>query len=97
MATDANLLAIAYSEEELEKFLKATLSELLGGKSVVQWAVGESSATKQLWLSLPPKERSLIIGEALSIKNPTKYPPDSIQRISQTRPIFSTVSCNSNN
>jgi hypothetical protein len=88
VATEAFLLSVAYSEEELEKALKATLGEMMGGKAVVQWAVGESSATKQLWMNYPPKERALIIGEALNLKNPDKYPSDSIQKITQTRPIF---------
>jgi hypothetical protein len=85
----ANILAIRYSQEQLEAELDLILTEALGGKTVTSWSVGDSSAEKTAWLSQTPESRLKLVSEALSIVDPTTYPPDSVIPITQTRPDFS--------
>jgi hypothetical protein len=85
----ANILAIRYSIEQLEAELDLILAEALGGKTVTSWSVGDSSAEKTAWLSQTPESRLKLVSEALSIKDPDTYPPDSVIPITQTRPDFS--------
>ena len=85
---DARLLTLGRSQEELELELAAVQKELMGGRTTSGWTVGDSSATRNVWLSLPPGARLRAIAEALSILDPTTYPPDFVTAITQTRPIF---------
>lgn len=84
----ANYLARHLSVEELEKMMLSVLREHTGGKSVVEWQMGDSAAKKVQWMQLPPSVRIQDIGQALSIKDPDTYPPDEYIAITQTRPIF---------
>lgn len=88
MGLDARLLTLNRSREELETELANVQKELMGGQTVSGWTVGDSSATRNVWLSLPPGARLRAIAEALSILDPTTYPPDFVTAITQTRPIF---------
>lgn len=88
MGMTANYLARYLSIEELEKMMAAVLKEHIGGKSVVEWQMGDSAAKKVQWMQLPPTVRMQDIGQALSIKDPDTYPPDDFIPIKQTRPIF---------
>ncbi len=88
MGVAANILAIRKSQEELEAELDLILAELMGGKTVTSWSVGDSSAEKNVWLSQPPEARMKLVAEALSIIDPTTYPPDSVTPIIRTRPSF---------
>jgi hypothetical protein len=85
----ANILAIRYSQEELEAELDLILAEAIGGKTVTSWSVGDSSAEKTAWLSQTPESRLKLVSEALSIQDPATYPPDRVIPITQTRPDFS--------
>lgn len=89
MAIEAKLLAARFSKEELETQLDAALQEMTGGKTIIQWSVGDSSAQKQPWLNAPPGSRAKVIAEALSILDPVTYPPEDFIAITQTRPTFS--------
>lgn len=89
MGIAANVLAARWSQEQLEEQLDNILAEIAGGKTLTSWSVGDSSAEKSVWLSKPPEERLKLIAEALSIVDPTTYPPDSFVAITQTRPAFS--------
>lgn len=89
MGMTANYLAAHLSIEELEKMMLAVLKEHVGGKSVVEWQMGDSAAKKVQWMQLPPSVRMQDIGQALSIKDPDTYPPDQYIAITQTRVIFS--------
>lgn len=89
MGLDSRLLTLNRSQEELETELANVQSELMGGRTVTSWSVGDSSAEKNVWLSMPPGQRLRAIAEALSIINPTSYPPDFVQAVTQTRPVFS--------
>jgi hypothetical protein len=88
MGLAANLLAKRFSVEELEKQLDAVLKEHMGGKSVIEWQVGDSSAKKGQWLNFPPVVRLNDIAQALSILDPVSYPADSVTAITQTRVTF---------
>lgn len=88
MGVAANIIAIRKSQEELETELDLILAEMMGGKTLTSWSVGDSSAQKNVWLSQPPEARLKIVSEALSIIDPTTYPPDSVIPITQTRPEF---------
>lgn len=88
MGATANWLARLHSIEELEVMMRAALAEHTGGKSVIEWAVGDSSAKKQQWLTLPPAMRVAEIGLALSIKDPDTYPPAECTPITRTRVAF---------
>ncbi len=89
MGMTANYLARFKTVEELEKMMLAVLNEHAGGKSVVEWQMGDSAAKKVQWMQLPPSVRMQDIGQALSIKDPDTYPPDEMIAITQTRVIFS--------
>ncbi len=88
MGASATWLAKLYSVEELETMMRSALAEHTGGKSVIEWAVGDSSAKKQQWLTLPPALRVAEIGMALSIKDPDTYPPSEFAPITRTRVTF---------
>lgn len=88
MGMTANYLARYLSVEELEQMMLAVLREHTGGKSVVEWQMGDSAAKKVQWTQLPPSVRMQDIGQALSIKDPDTYPPDEHIAIAQTRVIF---------
>lgn len=88
MGIAANILALRKSQEELEAELDLILKELMGGKTLTSWSVGDSSAEKNVWLSQPPEQRARLVAEALSIIDPTTYPPDSVTAITQTKPVF---------
>jgi DNA-binding response OmpR family regulator len=89
MGAASNYLAKFFSVEELEAQMASVLREHVGGKSVVEWQMGDSSAKKLQWMSLPPSVRMQDIGQALSIKDPVTYPPETFIPITQTRPTFS--------
>ncbi len=88
MGMNAKFMARFLSVEELEAMMLAALKEQAGGKSVVEWTMGDSSAKKAQWMNLPPSARMQDIGVALSIKDPDTYPPDEHIPITQTRVIF---------
>jgi len=88
MGSTANYMARFLSVEELEAMMMAVLKEQAGGKSVIEWTMGDSSAKKAQWMNLPPSARMQDIGVALSIKDPVTYPPDDFIAITQTRPSF---------
>lgn len=92
MGLAARLLASRFSIEELEQQLDVVLKELNGGKSVIEWQVGDSAAKKAQWLNLPPAARLSDIAQALSIKDPEKYPAAEFTAIRQTRVTFSDPS-----
>ena len=89
MGVEARLLTLNRSQEELEAELALIQKELLGGRTISSWTVGDSSATKNVWLNQPPALRLRMVAEALSILDPDKYPPDFVQATTHTRPIFS--------
>jgi len=88
MGVVANVLALRKSQEELEAELDLILAEMVGGKTVTSWSVGDSSAEKNVWLNQPPEARLRLVSEALSIIDPDTYPPDTVTAITQTRPTF---------
>lgn len=88
MGATANYMARHLSVEELEKMMLTVLKEHVGGKTVVEWQVGDSQAKKLQWMMLPPAVRLQDIGQALSIKDPDTYPPDEYTPITQTRVAF---------
>ncbi len=89
MGMTANYLADHLSIEELEKMMVSVLREHIGGKSTIEWQVGDSAAKKVQWMQLPPTVRMQDIGQALSILDPVNYPPDTNIAITQTRVVFS--------
>lgn len=89
MGMTANYLADHLSIEELEKMMLSVLKEHVGGKSTIEWQVGDSAAKKVQWMQLPPAVRMQDIGQALSIKDPDAYPPDDNIAVTQTRVAFS--------
>lgn len=91
MGLDARLLTLNRSQEELETELANVQAELMGGKTVSSWNVGDSAATRNVWLNLPPQQRLRAIAEALSILDPTTYPPDFVQATTQTRVEFTDL------
>jgi hypothetical protein len=95
MGVAANILAIRYSQEQLEAELDLILAEALGGKTLTSWSVGDSSAEKTAWLTQTPEARLKLVSEALSIIDPTTYPPDSVIPITQTRVSFHVESSSS--
>ena len=88
MGLDARLLTLNRSQEELELELANIQSEMMGGRTVSSWSVGDSSAERNVWLSMPPGQRLRAVAEALSIIDPVTYPPDFVQAVTQTRPVF---------
>jgi hypothetical protein len=88
MGLDARLLTLNRSQEDLEAELLLIQNELMGAKTLTHWSVGDSSAEKSIWLSQPPAVRLRLVAEALSIVNPTQYPPDFTEAVTQTRVIF---------
>lgn len=91
MGLDARLLTLNRSQEELEAELALVQKELTGGKTVSSWSVGDSSGERNVWLNLPPAARLRAIAEALSILDPTTYPPDFVTATTQTRVEFLDV------
>ena len=88
MGLDARLLTLNRSRAELETELANVQTELMGGRTISSWNVGDSAATKNVWLSMPPASRLRAIAEALSIIDPVTYPPDFIQAATQTKLVF---------
>ena len=89
MGMTANYLAKHLSIEELEKMMLSVLKEHVGGKSTIEWQVGDSAAKKIQWMQLPPSVRMQDIAMALSVKDPVTYPAEDSISITQTRPVFS--------
>jgi len=88
MGMTTSFMARFLSIEELEAMMLAVIKEHTGGKTIVEWGMGDSSAKKIQWMQLPPDVRMGDIGAALSIKDPGTYPPDDFIAITQTRPSF---------
>lgn len=91
MGLAARLLAKTFSIEELEVKLAVLLKEHLGGKSVIEWQVGDSAAKKSQWLNLPPSVRLNDVAQALSIKDPATYPAAEFTPVTRTRVEFNDL------
>lgn len=85
----ARLLAAQFTQDELEVKMKSLLLESIDGKTCAGWSAGDTSANKHVWMNLGPEMRLSTIAQALSILDPTTYPPEDMTPVTQTNVEFS--------
>lgn len=74
---------VGWTEEQLETLLDDLNTQQAAGKVLTNWSAGDSSAGKQVELSIDERIRRVLWD--LHILNPDDYPAEDVARVRRTR------------